>query len=286
MNNYSSKVATLVEEDFGIKGVGKWRRGIQHDSLVVDAENDLFFWNKRNISGGPLEYLLYVRKLPIKVAKKMVANINKITLHTEEGDVKTYEKLVTTLHNKGKRNRKYWYDRLLEDSTIDLFRLGYFNGWYTIPIYVNGKLDNIQMRMDEPEKRIIPWYRKRPSLFNSDILSIVDEIVLTEGIVDSILLNQYGIPSISKSVGANGWLEEWGKFLIKTSRIYLVFDNDDAGRKGAKRIANFLGVYKCKIYTFDGFKERYDVIDFFRDGNNKEDFKELIKDGSKHSFEI
>jgi 5S rRNA maturation endonuclease (ribonuclease M5) len=285
----SSKVASLVKEDFGIKGTGRWLKGIVHDSLVVDTEKDMFFWNKKNIYGGPLEYLLFVRKVPVHLAKEMVRGINDAVLYNEYGDsnnVIPYEKLVNTLYIRGKENRNYWYNRLLTDSTIDLFKLGYFNGWYTIPVYENGLLNNIQMRRDEPEKKIIPWYRKPPSLFNSDILSIVDEIILTEGVVDSILLNQYGIPAMSKVTGANGWLQEWGRFFIRTNRIYLLFDNDDAGRNGAKRISEFLGQYKCKIYTFEGFKEKYDVIDFFRDGNSKKDFKELIYNESRFTFEI
>jgi DNA primase len=286
---HSSKVAQFVSEDFGIQGHGKWLRGVVHDSLVVDAERDLFFWNKKGIRGGPLEYLLFVRRLPPRKAKNIIRRLSgNIILNHSLDECKTipYEKLIDSLYEKGKAKREYWYDRLLTDSTIDLFKLGYFDGWFTIPVFTDGKLENIQMRRDEPERKIVPWYRRPPSLYNSDILSVVSEIILTEGVVDSILLNQIGIPAMSKVTGANGWLQDWNKFFTKTSRIYLVFDNDDAGRNGSKRIAKILGEYKCKIYTFKGFKEKYDVIDFFRDGNNKEDFKELIKNGSKHSFEI
>lgn len=101
-----------------------------------------------------------------------------------------YEKLVDFLWLNGKSDRTYWYHRCLEDSTIDRFRLGYFEGWYTLPIYYSGSLYNIQCRRDLPERKMKAWYGgKRPSLINSDILKIVRKVYITEGPVDAILLS-------------------------------------------------------------------------------------------------
>jgi len=284
-----SKVAKLVEEDFGIQGSGEWQKSVEHDSLIVNTERDLFYWNKKEIYGDALAYLLYVRKIPLVEAKLVLNKLDKkytpSVKYSEDNSV-VYEGLVEPLWINGKTKREYWYKRLLTDSTIDRFKLGYYDGWYTIPIFEDNRLTNIQKRRDEPEKLIRPWYRKPPVLFNSSLLSIVDTIYLTEGIVDSILLNQFGIPAMSKVTGAGGWLDSWSKYFMKVNAIYLIFDNDNAGRVGSKRIAKFLGEYKCKIYTFDGFKERYDVIDYFRDGYSKDDFIRLIEEESKYVFEI
>jgi DNA primase len=287
MNN--SIVAKFVEEDFGIKGYGRWLKGIEHDSLVVDTENDLFFWNKNKIHGDALSYLIRVRGLPLEQAKTILNNTkNKSTIYTSDNNTEytTYNKLVDVFWNNGKTNRKYWHKRLLTDSTIDRFKLGYYDGWYTIPIFENGMLVNIQKRRDEPEKAIIPWYKGKPTIFNSTILKLVDEVFFTEGIVDCILLNQNGLPSISKNTGAITWLNEWLKFFVRVGRIYLIFDNDDAGRSGAKKIAKNLGEYKCKIFTFEAQKEKYDIIDYFKDGNNIDDFIKLVEDKSKYVFEV
>ncbi len=65
-----------------------------------------------------------------------------------------YEKLVEILWREGKNEREYWYKRTLKDTTIDRWRLGYFDGWYLIPLYLDGIFINFQCRRDEPEKRI------------------------------------------------------------------------------------------------------------------------------------
>jgi len=284
-----SKVAKLVDEDFGIQGSGEWLKSIKHDSLVVNTEKDLFYWNKHEIYGDALSYLLYVRRLPLESAKLIINKLDgkyiiSNDFNSEEQII--YEKLIEPLWLNGKTKRDYWHKRLLNDSTIDRFKLGYYDGWYTIPIFENGKLVNIQKRRDEPEKAIHPWYRKPPELFNSGLLNIVDTVYLTEGIVDSILLNQLGIPAISKVTGANGWLEEWSKYFMRINRVFLCFDNDPAGKSGARRVARSLGEYKCKIYTFDSFSDKYDVIDYFRDGYNKDDFIKLVEKESKYVFEV
>ena len=205
----------------------------------------------------------------------------------EEDAPVVYDKLVDILWTNGKTNREYWYKRLLTDATIDRFKLGFYDGWYTIPFFYDGKLMNFQKRRDEPKKRICAWYRGLgPLLFNKDIMSITSKIIVTEGLVDAILLNQLGLPAISKIGGASTWNDDWLKFFDKQETVYLVFDNDPAGIEGAKRISAKIGEYKCKVYTFDGYDDKYDIIDYFRDGGTVEEFKELVFENSKYSFEI
>jgi len=95
-----------------------------------------------------------------------------------------------------------------------------------------------------------------------------------------------GIPTISKMGGASGWMPEWYEKFLKIKQIYLIFDNDKAGIAGAKGIAEWLGVYRCKVFTFTTFKEKYDVIDYFRDNHTVDEFINLVKDGSYYAFEI
>jgi DNA primase len=279
----------LVKEDFGLQGRGDWFRGIEHDSLVIDYRKGLFFWNKRNIIGTPLDYLIQVRYYSKEEAEQYInkeINPFAVSVDLERDSYTPYNKIVEVLWQNGKSNRDYWYDRCLTDSTIDRFRLGYHKGWYTIPVYYGNELMNIQKRREKPDKFIYTWYRKPPCLFNRDMLEFVDRVVLTEGIVGSILLNQNGIPSVSKVGGALTWLDEWTKFFIQKKRVFIVFDNDDAGRNGADKISKILGSLKCKVFTFEGRKKGYDIVDYFRDGNTSKQFMRMIREESRWSFQI
>lgn len=283
----------LIEEDFGLKGTNRWFSSIEHTSLVYDSQNDEFFWNSKNIKGSALEYLIYVRGIGRKKASEVVKRDHKIvgTISEEspETDSKPYEKLVDLLWTLGRENRDYWYKRCITDKTIDRHQLGYYNGWNLIPLYVGNKFVNFQCRRDEPLKSIKYWYKHKgflPVLLNPEILEIVDTIYITEGPVDSILLNQEGIPAISHTGGNGYWNPAWYPLFYRVKNIYYIQDNDKAGLWGTKKVSEGLGTSKVKIFQFNNFIKGYDTGNFFQDGGNAKDFKEMVERDSKYSFEI
>jgi len=279
-------ILDLVREDFGLEqNSGRWYRSVKHNSLVVDALNQKFYWNSRGISGGVYEYYRFVRnQSPPKFLGGDSRILGRLLAKNSYGDthpssVVVYPKLVDVFWKMGLDDRQYWYDRLLTDATIDLFKLGYTgNGFYSIPVYRKNSLYNIQCRPEDKTKNVFQMYKRAPSLFNSSILSNVKEVIFTEGIVDAILLTQLGFPAVSKNTGASYWYSGWALDFFNVDRIYLLFDNDSAGNFGMKRGAEILGFTRCYGYSFREFKTKgYDVVDFFRDGYTKKDFEFILK---------
>lgn len=289
----------LIDEDFSLKGSygSRFINTEEHSSLVIDRQRGIFFFNSRHIVGTPLTYLMEVRGMSfqdsISYLKKLdyadtvVYKINS----GEKQDVVVYPQLVEVFYEMGKpsENRKYWYKRGINDSTIDRFRLGFYNGFSTIPIYMDGTFRQFQLRKDATDtepRQIRPYYKGVGGiLFNSDLLKVVDEIFITEGLTDCLRLNQEGIPSVTYTTGAGGWHNEWFKKFLHQKKIYVVFDNDEAGKKGVNKVAENLGVYRTKCYNFSGFGEKYDVVNFFNDGGKKEDLLDLIRNKSRFIFE-
>lgn len=293
MNSNSIVLSKLIEEDFGLdtKEGSRWGKAEEHDSLVLDKERGIFFWNSENIAGDPLVYLTRVRKYTFEDAKEYLRNVNHIgtyvyMINGKEGEVVVYPELVEVFFSDGRSKRDYFYRRGLTDDTINRFQLGYFNGFNAIPIFEGGTFRNFQLRRDEPAKTIRNYYRGvGPLLFNSDILKLVDTIYYTEGPVDAMILSQNGLPAISSN--GSTFKTEWYSKFIYTKRINILFDNDTAGVKEALRLANILGTTRCKIYTFEDFEDKgYDPVDFFRDGHTVDELKDLVYNKSKYSFEI
>lgn len=284
----------LVEEDFGIaSSTLRWSKSEDHSSLVVDKEKNLFYWNSRGIVGGPLDYLMKVRGMPFKEAKSYLKHLGygdtviyTINEHDKE-DVIVYPKLVSAFWENGKENRTYWYDRKFTDITIDRFQLGYYDGWYTIPLFMNNVLRNFQKRRDVPKKEIKNWYRGvGPVLFQDEVLRYTDKVYLTEGPTDAIALLQQGIPAVSQTGGSENWQNDWFPNFVTQKEIFIVYDNDPAGVNGAKVVSKKLGIYRSRIYTFDNMDKGYDPVDFFRDGGTKEEFLTLIDEKAKYIYEI
>lgn len=292
MNKNTEILSSLIDEDFGLKFSGtRYGKAIEHDSLVLDKDRGIFFWNSEGIVGDPLVYLTRVRNYSIEYAREYLKNFGYSGLHVYSiqangEDVIVYPELVDTFHELGLSKRDYFYDRGLSDLTIDRFQLGWYNNFYMIPVLENGTLRNFQMRKDNP-KTIRPYYKGIGGLlFNSDILKLVDSFYLVEGPVDAMILSQNGLPAVSTTISGN-ILPTWFSKFVNQKVIYICFDNDDAGRSEAKKVAKVLGVARCRIYTFDEFESKgYDPVDFFRDGNTADDFTTIVKERSKFIFEL
>jgi DNA primase len=286
---YLELLESLIEQDFGYTHTGNWGKSQEHSSLVVDRQKELWFWNSRDMRGNVKDYLLLIRGYSeAKATEFLKSKSNTRILELPESDEASvpYEKLVEFLWLNGKNNRDYWYRRGLNDNVIDRFKLGFSGEFFTIPIYVNGEFKNFQCRKDIPEKKIRPWYRHSgPLMFNSDILQFVNKVFITEGPVDAILLTQLGYTAVSHTAGATGWNNEWFKYFFKQKEIIYIADNDQAGIAGAKRVAKCLGETRVRILRFADKAEKYDTVDFFRDGGTKQEFEQRLSSDLKYSFE-
>jgi len=290
MNPNTSILSKLIDEDFDLetKEGSRWGTTDLHSSLVLDKEKGIFFWNSQNVVGDSLVYLTKVRGYSFEKAKEYLKKFKDYSgdfvysIQSGKEDVVVYPKLVDVFFDMGKEARKYFYNRGLTDHTIDTFRLGFYNGFNTVPIIESASLRNFQLRKDDP--KIIRMYYKNlePLLFNVDILALTKTAYVTEGPVDAMVMVQNGFPAVCSTV-AGYFNPTWtGKF-VNQKEIFILYDNDSAGRSEAIKVAKVLGEYRCKVYCFQDFEDYgYDPVDFFRDGKSSE----LIEKNAKYIFEM
>jgi len=287
-----SVLAKLVQEDFGIKNeTERWLKARKHDSLVVDKQHEKFYWNSVGLSGGLVEYLIFVRGFSKEQANNFLREngylnyLQTIPEASDEQEQEQDESLVKFFYEAGKDNRDYFYRRNLTDATIDRFMLGYYNGWYSIPYYKNDRLLNIELRRDIPSKQIKQYYANVGQvIFNVDILNFVNTVFITEGSIDALNLIQVGLPAISSF----GIIRPRYYFLfVNVKKIFILFDNDSGGMNMALATARRLGVERCYIYCFEDFEKKgYDPVDYFRDGGSKADLLKIVNSKSRKAYQI
>lgn len=91
-------------------------------------------------------------------------------------------------------------------------------------------------------------------IFNSDVLPSAAAVVFAEGEADCMLLDQLGYRAVSMTAGAGSWKEDWARFFTHVRDVYLLFDNDKAGREGAAKVHATLR--RAKIVTLpEGVKD-------------------------------
>lgn len=171
--------------------------------------------------------------------------------------------------------REYLRKRGLTDAVIDTYKLGYGQfyrkQWITIPVKdVYGNYAFFKLRQDPSMGNDKITYPKgaEAQIYDWQTLDKPTEaIIICEGELDCLALASSGITAVTSTHGAMTFKESWVKHIQKHDKVYVCFDLDDAGRKGAERVARMVengGLSEIKIITLPPeLGEHGDVTDYF-----------------------
>lgn len=191
-----------------------------------------------------------------------------------------------------------WHSNLMEDDelrwwlmsvrgiserVIIRFQIGWDGDRYTIPIR-------------DQARRIVNVRRYKPNASGSNKvvsyaagygasrlfpITVLEKkaVVLMEGEMDTLLAHSLGIPAVTSTGGANTWKQSWNRFFANKT-VYICYDIDEQGRKGALRAAKSISkvAKKVKIVELptDGMPDNGDFTDYIMPGHTADDFKKLI----------
>ena len=92
-------------------------------------------------------------------------------------------------------------------------------------------------------------------------------------------LIQEGIENaIGATTGSGSFDPEWVDLLKDLEKIYIVYDADEPGQKGARSLAKRLGYNRCFNIELPAGQ---DVNDFFSNGHDIFDFQKLVQKAYK-----
>ncbi|OGI25786.1 MAG: hypothetical protein A3J76_01005 [Candidatus Moranbacteria bacterium RBG_13_45_13] len=153
--------------------------------------------------------------------------------------------------------RQYLRARGVVDAVIDEHQLGwgkfYGKWWITIPIKdIYGSFCFFKLRQDPNagsdkitypkgiEAQIYGWER---------LAKVSNSLIICEGELDRLALESKNIPAITSTHGAMTFKQEWGEKVGKGGKVYICFDNDEAGKKGAKRVAKMVENGRNEVFV-------------------------------------
>lgn len=96
-------------------------------------------------------------------------------------------------------------------------------------------------------------------------------VIITEGELDTLVCWSAGIPAVSSTAGSSSFQEEW-KELLSRYEVYICFDNDEAGHKGAIKILDSLP--DAKVIIVPSQLDVKDISDYVARGG---DLHQLMK---------
>lgn len=199
------------------------------------------------------------------------------------------EKWNTALMSNKTRLKALMDQRGFERKTIIEWEIGWNGERYTIPVRdIDGTLVNVrryQMGGGHTNKMLNMPGHGSAALFRPDILRDNERIVLTEGETDCILLNQTGIPAVTHTAGASTFRAAWAQGFVDKD-VWIAYDADDAGRKGAKRVEDILKAFARNVFVINipMTTKGADVTDYIHlEGHSKSEFEELMTDAMDRS---
>lgn len=270
----------------------------RNPSFTVNLNTGVYFCNSCGSKGN------------IHTFYMLTNNLDKVTAWYELGDALGLERpsdvdsrpaidpgLPIEYHKKLMENTGVIRDILrdrrgITDDTLDRFLIGWDGDRVTVPIYDefnelvnirrykwNSYEDNTKMTnyVDEVENAY-----GEARIFGAEHLydDECKSIVWCEGEWDCIIAEQNGIPTCTATAGANNFKTEWLRALKRKKRIYICYDNDEAGKKATDFLISQLRGH-VELYVVNWPKDWYDKGDitdiFVKDGYDKEKFLALFK---------
>lgn len=183
-------------------------------------------------------------------------------------------------HKPRSKVREWLTGRGLTESTIEAFQIGEQErdgkAIAVFPYLRDGELINAKYRDVVDKRGMRQEAGAEPCLFGWHLIGPrARAIAITEGEIDAMTLHQVGIPALSINQGAGNhqWIESDWERLERFGEIFVCFDDDEAGHKGAQEVVQRLGIERCKLVNF-GAK---DANQWLQDGASGEDFHAALK---------
>lgn len=175
-------------------------------------------------------------------------------------------------------------------KTIESVKLGKITNKLATPVFVEGKLKNVA-RYNINKLPNTPKVEYMPNSKTGDIVPYDiwyqnhANTVICEGEKDMLVARSYGMNAITLTGGSQASLQPWYLEKFKNRNVYIIYDNDDAGRTGAKKLYKQLIGY-CNVFITDISivckEEKEDVSDFFNKyKKSREDFIYLLEHNSR-----
>lgn len=235
------------------------QKGITYRESGYELIAKCIFNNCDRDSTGSEAHLYFNKETSQYECKKCGEKGNLITLQKHFGDRATPQRassysgphfndaLVEKCHsNLPERIRTYLNNRGIKNEIINNFKLGYGNfygkRYITIPIAGENGYNFLKLRQDPEDGNGKITYPKGAEAQLFGIYAGKEDIqVLCEGELDALALISAGCFALTSTHGAGTFKEEWiDEDIRKCQKIYVCFDNDEAGKKGSLRVLKML----------------------------------------------
>ena len=174
----------------------------------------------------------------------------------------------------------------ISDEVIEELSLGFITNCLATPVFKNGQLVNVA-RYNIHKIEGVNKVRYNSNSLSGDIVPFdiwkTDRrhTIFCEGEKDMLVARSFGLNAITITGGSQSAIQKEYLPYFRNRIVYICYDNDEAGRKGAIKLYKDLLSNGADVYIVDisqvCVEEKEDVSDFFNKYHKtREDFDTLI----------
>ena len=192
-----------------------------------------------------------------------IDSIEKFKIGYADGSLRAH------LLGRGYKTHEIIASGLMTDRGTD-----FFLNAVTIPYFRGGRCVQVRGRFFEGSAKYKTPAGAGVFLFNSDTTYRADNLIVCEGEFDAIVAEQNGFFAVGIP-GVTSWkskMKEWEIYFDMPTKVTVVFDGDQAGRKAADELVEHLGPKATAVDLGDDL----DLTDWFLSGNDAEDLQKLL----------
>lgn len=252
----------------------------ERPSASVNTTKDLFYCHACGIGLNEIGFISKYMNISYNDANKLKNILDKE--HETEADWLEipHDQLLI---------KDQWMDKLKElgisEKTVKELKLGYSGkDGIDFPVFLFGKLVDVSTYRPEKKPKVI---RRKGSA--SGLINPYDEwrtnrtkpTVICAGEKDMAIAREHGLNAITITGGESA-IPKLFKEDFRNRKVYIIYDNDETGRKGANQLAVFVKDVADKVKVVDlsntCTEKGEDLWDYFmKYEKTKEDLTQLVK---------
>lgn len=256
--------------------------------LYVDPETGVYFCHKCEAKGNMVTLARHFGDDPAELGfKEGLVHIGRaLRRKAKQIEESISDEQVEAWHDALPPEIHSWLtgERGISEEVVAQAKIGWDGSRIVIPIASpDGAWLFAKQRQPPGKEETGPKYQypagSKAALYGAHLLQGAAEVIVCEGELDALALRSRGFISVTSTGGAGTFPEEWASAFSGIPKVHVVFDLDDAGRKGALAVAKLIAHSRVGLLP-EELGEHGDVTDFFtKAGKSVEDFHLLLQKG-------
>lgn len=248
-------------------------------SMGIDIEKGVYNCFGCNRAGSETSFAASLLNISYNDAS-ILLNILKKPVETQ----KTWEIAQRNLWENSPDTLKICHDLGFTDKVLKELNVGYDRKRIAFPVIMFGQILDVAGYMPNAKPKVLRRRESTSGLINPYDLWVNNpkNTIICAGEKDmAICRSKTGFNAITIT-GGEGAIPTLLLSQFQNRKVYIVYDNDEPGRNGARRLAMYLKKYAKKVYVVDisetCVNKGEDVWDYFMKYNKtKQDFVKLLK---------